>query len=191
MNPPTSVSTDKSSRSRSDRRNQASSSWQHPAGRDQSGFTPTLPLAPDSFVSSPTVNSNSNDTTDSQATIAYDDESDSDATVNEFSGFQLYDVQIPFSEPDVPAFWDSSHSLSYLMNSHPLKRSDDDFIPGPYSQELQFELPSELGCFLVNFVCIPDGSVLVYSITEAGSTTAVIEKALDALTTAEIAKHFP
>ena len=88
--------------------------------------------------------------------------------------------QIPFSEPVVPSFWDSSHSLCYLMESHPLKRSCDDFVPGPFSEELQFELPAELGCFLVNPVAIPEGSVLVYNITESGITTSVIEKALDA-----------
>ena len=153
----TPIPSNKSSlRSRSDRRdrtvnpsNGASSSWQHPGTTEP--IAPVLPLA------SPVV-SNSHASEESTATIAYDDDSDSDATAQEFQGF-LHDVQIPFSEPVVPSFWDSSHSLSYLMNSHPLKRSCDDFVPGPFSEELQFELPAELGCFLVNPVAIPEGSV--------------------------------
>ena len=164
-------------RSRSDRRsnvnpsNRASSSWQHPGTTEP--IAPVLPLV------SPVV-STSHASEESQAAIAYDDESDSDATLQEFQGF-LRDAQIPFSEPVVPSFWDSSHSLCYLMESHPLKRScDDDFNPGPFSEELQFELPAELGCFLVNPVAIPEGSVLVYNIAESGITTSVIEKALDA-----------
>ena len=167
-----------SKRSRSERGNRKSedskrdsSSSGAPGAASSSHERPSVTQAVPNPVTLPIHSNTTTTSNDSQQTIPYDndvhsdgppellEDSDSDAeTIAEFQGF-YDDVEIPSEEPSVPAFWDTSFQASFLAQSHPLRRPVEFEQFGNYSNEIQFELPPHLSCWLVNPVYVQEGHV--------------------------------
>ena len=147
-----------------DSRTGASSSHERPS------VTPAVPVSPN--VTLP-IRSNTTSSS-SQPTIPYENDNDSEGppslvnnsddeisdteTIAEFQGY-FDEVDIPFEEPSVPAFWDTCFQTSYLAQSHPLRRPLESEQLGNYNDNIQFELPPTLSCWLVNPVFVPEGHV--------------------------------